>query len=218
MGIGQITFAIGGSIVAFVMVIGMITIVADTTTPVASTMGIYGHYIIQISDSDGNIKAYVQTDNAPTVHFKDCLFDGFFGTTISGLNTCGITSGGATMQVGDGGDVLAIDDTNTGLGNYYSASGTGVATRDGGSSAAGPGETNIVWDNTASPITIVQTDLTGSNDLSCGDPDGDGAQECSLDEVGLFDDDGDMVSRAGFDDTLVNNGDTVDITLTITLT
>ena len=39
----------------------------------------------------------------------------------------------------------------------------------------------------------------------------------AFDEVGLFDDDGDLVSHANFTKTLVNNGDTVTMILNITL-
>ena len=216
MGIGQISITIGCTLVAVTMFIGIIGIIRDTTIPATSTLGIYGHYTIQISDSDGNIMSYIQTDNAPTHLFKDCLFDSYFGTTIAGAGTCAISSGAATLIVGDGGDTLAFDDTNTVLGNYYSNSGAGTALITATNSSS-TNETAVAWDNVADPITITQTDLNGSADASCGDPDSDGATECSLDEVGLLDTDGDLISRASFSDTLVNNGDTVDITLTITL-
>ena len=73
-------------------------------------------------------------------------------------------------------------------------------------------------------ITITQTDLDlslaniANTDGECNDDDGDGATECKIDEVGLFDANGRLLSHASFSPSVeVNNGDTVDMELTITL-
>ena len=225
MGKVGISFAIGGSIAAVIMVIGMITIVADTATPATSTLGLQGIYTIKIMDPDGNIKAYIQTTNAPTHHFKNCLIDGFFGTTLSGANTCVITT--ATIEIGDAGD-QGPDDSRTGLFQPYTNSGSGTALGNGGvASATGGGdpEASITFTNAADPITIQQADLDattpfntgGSADTACIDEGTDTFVDCFLDEVGLFDADGDMVSHATFTKTQVSVGDQVDVSLLITL-
>ena len=211
-------FAIGGSIAAVIMVIGMITLVADTATPATSTMGLHGHYTVTITDSEGNLKAIIQTDNAPTHLFKDCLFEAYFGSAHT-AGTCSIAT--ATIQVGDRGE-LAPSDADTVLGNPYTASGTGVAVQFNPTSSAST-ETRLTYNNTASVITISQTDLDNSNfgsigNTACIQVSGGSGVDCFIDEVGLFDADSDLISHAAFAQTEVSVGDQVDVALTITLT
>jgi len=221
MGKVGISFAIGGSIAAVLMVIGMITLVADTATPTASTLNLQGHYSIKIMDPDGNIKAYIQTTNAPTHHFKNCLLDGFFGTSLA-AGTCAI--GSATMQIGDSGD-QGVDDTSTALNHPYTNSGSGAATRTAQQLSDGANEASVTFDNSGDPITIIQADLDdtgppdtgGSADTACIDEGTDGNVDCFLDEVGLFDGDGDLLSHATFGKTEVSVGDQVDVSLLIEL-
>lgn len=223
MGKVGISFAIGGSIATVVMVIGMITLVAGTATTATTTsaFGITGHYTLKVMDSDGNMKAYIQTHNAPTHIFKDCLFEAYF-TTMPSITaaTCDIST--ATLQVGDAGDQLAPSDSDTVLQNFYDVSGAGTALVTSESSSATT-ETTVTWDNTGNVITISQTDLNdsafgSSTDGVCIDESAsDGNKDCFLDETGLFDADGDLISRATFAKTEVSVGDQVDITLVITL-
>jgi len=219
MGKVGISFAIGGSIAAVVMVIGMITLVAGTATTAttASEMGLYGHYTLKVMDPDGNIKAYIQTHNAPTHLLKDCLFDGYFITTVAAF-ACSISS--ATLQVGDAGET-APTDGDTVLGNPYTNSGSGVAAQTASTSSVAS-ETTVTYDNTASVITISQTDLDSSTtgsaaDTACADISGGSGVDCFLDETGLFDANGRLLSHATFGQTEVSVGDQVDITLIITL-
>ena len=223
MGMRQITFAIGGSVVALVMVIGMFSIAADSTTPTASTLGLYGHYAIVVSDPDGNIKAYVQSDNAPTHLLKDCLFDGYLlsqGENEVAAFDCDASS--VELAVGDGGEGTH-DDDSVDLFNRYTSSGNGSASLQSGLSSVGGGDETTAIYSHDTPITILQSDLdpstTGSaGDGTCQDLDADGAEECLIDETGLFDANGRLLSSTDFTQVVVNNGDTVDITLTITLT
>ena len=229
MGIGRVTIALSGTLVALVMVIGMFTIVGDTTTPAVSTMSLYGHYTITVADSDGNIKAYIQADNAPTHLLKDCLFDGYFGqnpghtdvAVSEYVTACDLTD--LDLAVGDGGNLgHAVGDSD--LQNRYTASGNGTATVTGQTSSTAS-DTTVTISHTAA-ITILQTDLDNSStggetvnlDGDCLDEDGDGAEECQIDETGLFDANGQLLSAVDFTKVRVNNGDTVDIDLTITLT
>jgi len=222
MGKMGVSFAIGGSIAAVIMVIGMITLAADTATPTTSTLGLHGHYSITITDSEGNLKAYLQTDNEPTHLLKDCLFDGYFGTTVAQA-TCSITT--AEIAVGDAGEIAPID-TDTDLGNRYTNSGNGTAVIGTGGdvpTSSSSTETTVTYENTASVITISQTDLdaspTGSNaDGTCIQVSGGSGVDCFLDEVGLFDAAGLLLSHATFTKTEVSVGDQVDVKLKITLT
>ena len=222
MGKTGISFAIGGSIATLVMVIGMITLVAGTATTATTTsaFGLTGHYTLEITDPDGNIKAYIQTHNAPTHIFKDCLFEAYF-TTMPSITaaTCVITT--ATLQVGDAGDQLAPSDSDTILQFFYTASGAGAALATAGTSSSTT-ETTVTWDNKASVITISQTDLDNSSfgsgtEGTCADISGGPGVDCFIDETGLFDADNDLISRATFTPTEVSVGDQVDITLVITL-
>jgi len=232
MGKLGITLAIGGSIIAFTLVIGMFALVADTLTPTVSTMSLYGHYTVRIMDPDGNLKAYIQTDNAPTHLFKHCMFDTFMGSTLNteeaAGKSCGITSGIATFQIGDAGDGTSSD-ADLALLNPYAD--TGIADLTDQTVSLSATEATVTWDNVNDPITILQSDLetagvgnpTGSEfDGVCVDEDVpvDGLVDCFLDEVGLFDDDGELISHATFAPTLlskVSAGDLVDMTLTLIL-
>ena len=230
MGKVGISIAIGGSIAAVIMVIGMFALYADiTSTSATAAVNVQGYYTIKIMDANGNIKSYIQTENAPTHQLKNCMFDSFMGSSIGA--SCGVTSGGPTFfRIGDAGD-QGVSDASSNVNQVYAD--TGLATRTNAiASATGGGdpEAQVIWDNTGDVIVIVQADLetTGT-----GNPNGsltngvcadvaplDGLIDCYLDEVGWFDDGGVMLSHATFTPgagTLVRAGDQVDMTLTITL-
>jgi len=222
MGKVGISFAIGGSIAAVIMVIGMVTIVADTATPATTSLGIQGHYFIKIMDSDGNIKAYIQTQNEPTHLLKDCIQDSFWGTSVAATN-CGITS--MELAVGDGGET-APTDADTDLGNRYDVSGNGTALIGTGADAptgSAAGQTTVTWQNSADPITITQQDLDDSTTGNAGDDgaciqiSGGSGVDCLLDETGLYNSSGALLSHATFGQVEVSVGDQVDIELLITL-
>ena len=109
MGKVGISFAIGGSIAAVIMVIGMITLVADTSTT-GTSLNLHGYYTVTVMDSEGNIKSISHGENEPTHLLKDCLFDGFFSTTEGtgttakiAVSACNIAT--TTIAIGDGGEV-----------------------------------------------------------------------------------------------------------------
>ena len=230
MGRLGITLAIGGSIVAITLVIGMFTLYADTiSTSTTAAVNVQGHYTIKIMDPNGNIKSYLQSDNAVTHQLKNCMFDAFMGSSIG--TTCGVTTGGPTFfRIGDNGD-QGTSDASANVNNPYSD--TGVVSRIGAvASATGGGdpEASVTWDNTGDVIVIIQTDLDtagvgnafgGLTNAACVDVDADTLIDCHLDEVGWFDDAGTMLSHTFFAPTTgskVSAGDQVDMTLTITLT
>jgi len=231
MGRLGITLAIGGSIVAITLVIGMIALYADiTSTSATAAVNVYGHYTVKIMDPNGNIKSYIQTDNAVTHQLKNCMFDAFMGSSLG--TTCGVTAGGSGptfFRIGDNGDQGTGDDSAN-VNNPYSD--TGFADRTGAvASATGGGdpEASVTWDNTGDVIVIIQTDLDtggtgnafgGLTNGACVDVDADTLIDCHLDEVGWFDDAGTMLSHTFFAPSAgskVSAGDQVDMTLTITL-
>lgn len=230
MGKVGISFAIGGSIAAVIMVIGMITLVGGTATPTASTMDILGSYTIKVTDADGHVKAYIQTPNAPTHLLKDCLFDSYLlvGNTVAKASC---TLGVPFLRVGDGLNLAATADTSAGLVRPYTNSGDGNAAISGAPNlptSSFDSETTASYDNKANVIIISQTDLDAAGALGgvgapnsvldgvCEDEDADGFDECEIDEVGFFTQTGGLLSHATVAKTLVGAGDQVDIVLTFT--
>jgi len=222
MGKVGISFAIGGSIAAVIMVIGMITLVAGTATPTASSFNIHAYYTVTVTDPDGNIKAISHGENAPTHLLKDCLFEGFF-TGVFAKFQCVITT--TEIAVGDGGENITGDlDARTDLFHRYSNSGNGTAVQSLPTSSA-DGETTITFSNVADPITLLESDLTvgttgnSADNGVCTDLGGSVGVDCFMDEVALYATAGNMLSRADIDPSVeVSVGDQVDVTILITLT
>jgi len=226
MGKVGISFAIGGSIAAVIMVIGMITLVADTATPSVSSINIHGYYTLTVTDSEGNIKSVSHGENAPTHLLKDCLFDGYFAatgaTTPVAASACSVAS--TTIAIGDGGEVAGTD-ASTNLEHRYSNSGSTAGVQSAATTSVTT-ETTITFDNSAAPISIVQADLDDTSAFGnqadngqCTDEQGGSGVDCWIDEVAIFDNAGNMLSRADIDPSvLVSIGDQVDVSITITLT
>ena len=89
----RITYAIGAIVAVFALVLGTVAGSTSLTTMSVSTdpMQISGHAIITLADSDGNIKAYRQTDNIVTDVGRNCAADKLFGVN-TGTAIC--ASGG----------------------------------------------------------------------------------------------------------------------------
>lgn len=233
MGNLGITLAIGGTIVAMTLVIGMFALNTATTTAATSTMGILGHYTIKVMDSDGNMKAYVQTDNALTFLYRDCLLDSYLGSVLQTPPAC--TIGSPTIHIGDGLNGDAPTSADGGLVNDYgvapNTSGTGAALINAAANvnAATGVAAAVELNNVAAAITITQRDLDASpnggpgadpTNGTCTDIDGsaDTLVDCAIDEVGLFDGGGNLLSHAAISPkVLVRSGDTVDVALTLSI-
>lgn len=55
-----------------------------TTSGLATQAGIYGHVTAVLTDSDGNVKQYIQTDNAILQEAKGALIEDLFGVAAAG--------------------------------------------------------------------------------------------------------------------------------------
>ena len=64
---------------------------ADSVPSTGSTMGLVGHFTLTITDPDGFVKYYGQTDNAVIENTKECMLDVISATT-NGVN-CGDVTG-----------------------------------------------------------------------------------------------------------------------------
>ena len=104
------TYAIGAIVVAFALVLG--TVAGSTSlTPISvasqDPMQMTGHVILTLTDADGNMKAYRQTDNIIVHAGMDCSADLLFGQTT------GLCSGEAVwtnIAIGSGDTALDITD------------------------------------------------------------------------------------------------------------
>ena len=112
-------YTIGAIVAAFALVLGMVAGSTSLTTMSVSTqepMRMSGHAIITLADSDGNIKAYRQTDNVVTLVGQNCAADEIFGTTLGDL--CPTTGSGAFIFIGIGtGLGGGVSDGDTTLGH-----------------------------------------------------------------------------------------------------
>jgi len=209
--------AIGGSITAVVMIMGIFSllptvIAVSETTPYA----MYGHATLRILDSDGNIKAYIQTDNAPLDLLKNCTIDHNFATTLAGAaGTCKVI---VDMAIGDdAGGAPPFDDNALALTNEYTTTGKCTAVI-GASTAAITAVTNDLAKVTlrcnvanGNEFTIAANDVNTSTAISCTLVVATGNDECDISEVGIFDATGAIYARSSFGPSTVTAGDKVEM-------
>lgn len=167
------TYAIGAIVAAFALVLGMVAGSTSLTTMSVSNpdpIQMSGHAIITLADSDGNIKAYRQTDNTVTNNGRDCIADELFGAVTP---LCDITSTAdyTFIAIGTGFTSQFLSETNTDLGSE-------INTRTG----------NLESEVAASVSTGTIKTIKGTFTLT---------DTATVDEVGLFDDatEGNMFSR-----------------------
>ena len=115
----RITYAIGAIVAVFALVLGTVAGSTSLTTMSVSTdpMQVSGHAIITLADSDGNIKAYRQTDNVVTNNGRDCVADELFGTTGGDLCDVVQSTDYTFIGIGTGLGVFSLSETNTALGS-----------------------------------------------------------------------------------------------------
>lgn len=166
-----------------------------------------GHIQLVVTDSDGAIKAYRQTDNAITVTGENCVAKLLFKGPSTGTGTQGCTGAISTpgfsyVAVGTGAGTET--NTNTDLTTELASSGLTRAlgtTSITNSTTGGTG-------STAAVVTVTKAfSVTGTQTVT---------------EAGLFNDtvksstDG-MFARKVFSGVTVNNGDTLTVTWTINI-
>jgi len=130
-------YAIGAIVAAFALVLGMVAGSTSLTTMSVSnpdSMQMSGHAIITLADSDGNIKAYRQTDNVVTDNGRDCIADELFGSTGGALCAFSTTDDYTFIGIGTNLASPAIGEGNTALGSEIL---TRTGTLDSQEAAAG---------------------------------------------------------------------------------
>lgn len=189
---GTIAFAFG--------VIGAIYMTPAVTAEVSDSIPMYlGHVEMMVTDANGNLKHYQQTDNVVTNKGLECAIKNLFGTgTTTGTPLCTVPSTTATFN-----NIALGDDGTTALVAQTGLIGNEVA-RDPADSAD--------WSVANEQLTLVLACVTGTD---CGLANGE-----TVAETGLFDSPtdgaGNMFARQGLNSITVVTGDTVTITWTIT--
>jgi len=123
--------AIGSTLTAVVMIFGIFSLLPTAIVAAETTSyGVFGHATINILDKDGNMKSYIQTDNIPLDHLKNCSIDNGFGTVLAAINVpavgpvpgpCNIIN---RMAIGDsGGAFIALTDNVSVMSNEYTNTG-----------------------------------------------------------------------------------------------
>lgn len=156
-------YAIGAIVAAFALVLGMVAGSTSLTTMSVNSqtpMQMYGHAIITLADPDGNIKAYVQTDNVVTLVGKNCAADDLFGTLTVDLCASGPSGNFVFIGIGTG-SVGTPGEGETSLGNE-------ILTRTG----------TLISDVAASGTAGAEKVIKGTFILGT---------ESTVDEVALFD-------------------------------
>ena len=105
------------SVVAIALVFGLMVGISATPTDIttqSTPLGIMGHFTITITESDGNIKSYIQTDNLNTDTVSDCIgFDLF--APFGAPNLIPDPGCGQMNDVGIGFDGVLVLDTDVQL-------------------------------------------------------------------------------------------------------
>ena len=195
-----------------VLTAGLIGVVGTSSTPLAigtSTIdgfqdgsGMLGHLTLIATDSDGQIKAYQQTDNVVTRVGHNCFAHILFEPTdnVGGSVTCG-------------GDPGVFDAIAIGTGNGQTDTSTSLAIETGTAGLTPDTDPNgvLVADNTGSGATaIVEVTFTSTGSTT------------SITEAGIFNNTitsspAQMLAYRDFTAISLDNGDSLTVTWTITV-
>lgn len=175
-------------------------------------MSLIGHVTTIVTDANGNIKAYRQTDNTVVNNGKDCvtklLFGGSATRGAAGTGTCvgAITQPFNVIAVGNGTGTVTPATTDIRLAKEAGGGTTGLARQTG----------TITYTNatgTASSTVLIQATF--------GPLSGQRASGTQITESGLFNSTSDnsttggMFAHQGISSIALNNGDSLTIKWTI---
>ena len=204
------------------------------TSEYANTGFLIGQVIVEAHNTDGELIAYRQSDNAVVDDGEQCILKMLFGTTTASANRGGYTSDGTGACTGiltGAWNVIAIGDCNAtadcsgAAGDTYDSAQTlaqqDVLVRLGNETATVLGlergmATTITWSNgtgaDATKIVLAKTFTMG----------GAGSLTHAIGESGLFNGtysasgEG-MLARQMFTDVSISNGDSITVTWTFTV-
>jgi len=151
---------------------GMFALMDANPTTAATTMRYLGHVTTVVSDSNGNIKAYFQTDNIIVDHGRSCATDLVFGTSLRG-SVCSIVD-----RMAIGGSSTPVDATDSNLFDKTTNLNEGpIALSD------------LIAATGDAPLNDVMFTLSNTFDILAAD------NNESISETGLFDFNNNMFAR-----------------------
>jgi len=166
----------------------------DANPTTATTMRYLGHVTAVVSDSNGNIKSYFQTDNIIVDDGRNCAVDRVFGTNFRG-SACTIVN---KMAIGSSStavvatDSILVDETEN-VKEGTTSSGVSAAT------GVNPPADDVMF-TLSSTFTILL--------LDSGE---------SISETGLFDSEDNMFARALIGPFPVTTGDIITVNWDFTI-
>lgn len=177
---------------------------ATSTTLQASPFSIMGHITLVATDSQGNIKGYIQTDNEIKNMGENCVVEALFKTdnTANATSSCGGTSAGGVSS--DGFVWLAI---GTGT-SHLSQGASGLETQQGSRSQATT-RTFTISNGDQSTNSFAQIVLSRQFTLN---------GTATVSEAGIFDASasGNTFARQTFTGIPLVSGDKLTVTWTVT--
>lgn len=190
-------------------IFGITGIKSDAQTSTTATGLITGHVVTTLTDSDGNIKAYRQSDNLIVNNGENCVSKMLFGASgggSTGSNVCtgAITEGFRYIAIGN--SSTAANSADTGLGAEYSA-GSGVP------SLAAKFST-ITWTNSTGSGTGTTAQAVMAATFTNGNTNPQVVRESGLFNGTNAATNG-MFARQTFSDITMNNGDSLTVQWTI---
>lgn len=121
--------------------------------PMQESGGIVGHVTVVVTDNDGNVKQYMQSDNAILDFGKDALLDDLFGTAVSAYADIAFTF------IGFGGsNATAVAETDS-PSAAFSAATEGTCPRE---DVTGGGNSRSVTQAAGAPVLNLQVVVDGS--------------------------------------------------------
>ncbi len=183
-------------------------------TSSSAGMNMVGHVTTIVTDANGNIKAYRQTDNTVVNNGKDCVTKDLFGGAstggrgTAGTGTCtgAITHPFNVIAVGNGTGTVTPATTDYRLAKEAGGGSTGLARQQGSityTNATGSSSSTVLIQATFGPLS------------------GQRAAGTQITESGLFNDTADnstsggMFAHQGISSIALNNGDSLTIKWTI---
>ena len=191
-------------------------IVAQDTSSSAG-MNMIGHVTTIVTDANGDIKAYRQTDNFVVNNGKDCVTKAMFGGASTGGRSAGTATAGIfcvgavthpfnVIAVGNGTGAVSPATTDFRLAKEAGGGATGLARQQGAityTNATGSASSTVLIQATFGPLS------------------GQRAAGTQVTESGLFNDTADnsttggMFAHQGISSIALNNGDSLTIKWTI---
>jgi len=169
---------------------GMFALMDANPTTAATTMRYLGHVTAVVSDSNGNIKSYFQTDNEVVNSGRNCATNLVFGSTIG--TTCTIV------------DRMAIGTSSTSLDLKFTALVDETANGKSGALTA-----NVITPAVGGVHPVFK--YTNTFDILSGD------NGKSVGETGLFDSANHMFSRTLIGPIPVQTDDKITVTWTLVI-